>query len=281
MMHPFTTLLTCLVLTFFTPLSAATKVEVFLLADILTILEYQYLSYPQENIDLIGQSRKGVNGVTDTLPDGRYIWDLTAHEQYLIYGDAMESETERYWRLQEAKAAGLDEFVLTWKERLYLLGHRASLALPSSKILSGATAADDIATHGDEAAQQLIRLKHAAPQTGESFGFLIENGKIALAGRAVTHGRFDFIITKNGRLSIGYGHHTLSEGAQEVLAAGQIKIYNGQVTSINNWSGHYQPAVEIAKDFPNLLQQVGLNVSGARLQLYNQEGVLIQTIRLP
>ncbi|MCB0560615.1 MAG: hypothetical protein H6573_13670 [Lewinellaceae bacterium] len=161
------------------------------------------------------------------------------------------------------------------------MGQKFSVALPSSKLMSGAAVADDLVRSGEKAGQHLIRLKDATPQLGETLGFSIRESKILLSGRAVTHGRFDFVISKNGQLSLGAGRHTLSGGAKEVLAAGQLKIYNGQITRINNWSGHYQPSIEESKLFPDLLRKLGVNVSGAKLQLYNREGQLIETISLP
>lgn len=213
----------------------------------------------------------------DTLPDGRYLWEMDSYEKALFYGDPMETETERQWRLREARQMGLDDLSLTASERLYLLGHKFSLALPSSRLMSGAAVADGLSRQG----KHLIRLKDATPQLGEVLGFTIRESKIFLAGRAVSHGRFDFIISRNGQLSLGAGHHTLSGGAREVMAAGQLKLYNGQITRISNWSGHYQPTIEEAMLFPDLLRNLGLNISGAKLQLFNQEGQLIETIRLP
>lgn len=193
----------------------------------------------------------------------------------------METEMERQWRVEQADEMGLTNMSLTASERLYLLGQKFSVALPSSRLLSGAAVADDLVRSGNKAGQHLIRLKDAAPQLGETLGFTIRESKILLSGRAVSHGRFDFVISKNGHLSLGVGHHTLSGGAKEVLAAGQLKIYNGQITRISNWSGHYQPTIEQSKLFPKLLRNLGLDVSGAKLQLYNQEGTLVKTIKLP
>lgn len=127
----------------------------------------------------------------------------------------MEPEIERRWRLRQAEEMGLTNLSLTAAERLYLLGHKFSFALPSSKLMSGAAVADDLARQGKEAGQHVIRLKDATPQMGEVLGFTIRESKILLSGRAVSHGRFDFIISKNGQISLGVGHHTLSGGAKE------------------------------------------------------------------
>ena len=38
-----------------------------------------------------------------------------------------------------------------------------------------------------------------------------------------------------------YGHIDLANGG-DVLAAGEVRIVNGEVVSINNASGHYRPS---------------------------------------
>lgn len=154
---------------------------------------------------------------TDTLPDGRYLWEMTSYEKALYYGDPMETATERQWRLRQVKEMGLSDISLTVSEQLYLMGHKLSLALPSSKLMSGSAVADDLVRQGKEAGQHLIRLKDATPQIGEVLGYTIKESKILLSGRAVSHGKFDFVISKNGQLCLGAGHHTLSGGAKSVF----------------------------------------------------------------
>jgi hypothetical protein len=56
-------------------------------------------------------------------------------------------------------------------------------------------------------------------------------------------GRYNYVVSTNGRLVLGnrrYGHIDLANGG-DVLAAGEVRVVNGQVVSINNASGHYQP----------------------------------------
>ena len=100
----------------------------------------------------------------DTLPDGRYLWEMTSYEKAIFYGDPMETEMERQWRVEQADEMGLTNMSLTASERLYLLGQKFSVALPSSRLLSGAAVADDLVRSGNKAGQHLIRLKDAAPQ---------------------------------------------------------------------------------------------------------------------
>ncbi|MGQ0632687.1 MAG: hypothetical protein ACT4P1_16850, partial [Sporichthyaceae bacterium] len=57
-------------------------------------------------------------------------------------------------------------------------------------------------------------------------------------------GRYNYVVAENGGLLLGnrrYGHIDLSGGAN-VRAAGEVRIVNGEVRSINNASGHYRPS---------------------------------------
>lgn len=57
-------------------------------------------------------------------------------------------------------------------------------------------------------------------------------------------GRFNYVVGADGLLVIAnrrYGHIDLADGG-DVLAAGEIHVVYGEVRSINNGSGHYQPS---------------------------------------
>ena len=128
-----------------------------------------------------------------------------------------------------------------------------------------------------------ITLKDVTPQSGPNFvnhSIKIEKGLISIEGRAVTNGTFDFVITNEGTLKLGTGHYNLSNGAQTVKAAGQIKVYKGKITTINNSSGHYKPSISEAESFGSSLKDKGLDVSGAKVKLYNGEGVLQKTVKI-
>nr|WP_314499221.1 RHS repeat-associated core domain-containing protein [uncultured Chryseobacterium sp.] len=117
----------------------------------------------------------------------------------------------------------------------------------------------------------LINVKNTAPQVGEAFeslGATIEGGNISLGGRAVTNGRFDFVVTANGKLKIGSGHYYLSESASEVQAAGQLRIFKGQLMEINNASGHYQPTAIEAQRFSSILSKMGINIGKTKIKIY-------------
>ncbi|WP_148043570.1 hypothetical protein [Chryseobacterium sp. G0240] len=130
------------------------------------------------------------------------------------------------------------------------------------------------AVNAVEEASNLISVKNTAPQVGEAFqnlGATIADGNISLSGRAVTNGRFDFVVTASGELKVGTGHFNLSGGANEVQAAGQLRLFKGQVMEINNASGHYQPSAAEAQQFPTILSNMGVNVSRAKLRTFSVE----------
>lgn len=139
----------------------------------------------------------------------------------------------------------------------------------------GTSAAEESLILAEESAAaesaSLISAKSSAPQIGESFGSLgstVSEGKISIGGRSVTNGRFDFVVTANGELKVGSGHYSLSGEAQGVQAAGQIKLFKGELMEINNASGHYQPSVFEAQKFPSIFENLGVNVSKAKLKTY-------------
>ena len=76
---------------------------------------------------------------------------------------------------------------------------------------------------------------------------------------------------------IGQGHYNLSGEALSVKAAGQMRIVKGQVLDINNSSGHYQPTVSEASGFRDILKSLGVDVSKAKLNIYNKEGTKVET----
>ena len=105
-----------------------------------------------------------------------------------------------------------------------------------------------------------------------AFNASIQNGKVSISGRTISTGTFDFVITNDGKLIVGTGHHYMSGGAETVKAAGQMKLINGDVRSITNSSGHYLPTVEQGAEAFKLLNEMGVNTSKTKLILLNQDG---------
>lgn len=95
-----------------------------------------------------------------------------------------------------------------------------TFVMPSARVQTGTSAITKVSNSSDDVGQGLIKLKDTTPQIGKSPGFLVQEGKIILSGRAISHGKYDFVILKNGEFNLGAGHSYLSRGAQEVLAIG-------------------------------------------------------------
>lgn len=79
------------------------------------------------------------------------------------------------------------------------------------------------------------------------------------------HG-IDFVIGMDGALRIGNRHSHLAQlggDATQALAAGTLRIKNGEIAHITKYSGHFNPTVAETLYFPQLFKQAGFDVSGA------------------
>ena len=86
------------------------------------------------------------------------------------------------------------------------------------------------------------------------------------------NGVYDFIINKEGQLIIGDGHYHMSGQANSVIAAGQIDVSEGVLKGISNQSGHYQPSEEMLSKFLSYFEDLGVDVSKARVTTDNLGG---------
>jgi hypothetical protein len=120
----------------------------------------------------------------------------------------------------------------------------------------------------------LITAKSTTPQaTAGAKKYTLSNGNVHLTDKGTpAYGRFDFVITTEGKLLLGEGHWKMSNGAMKVQAAGRL-FFNkdGSLKIIENHSGHYQPSVTEAKNFPQLLRSAGLSTKGSTLKTYKWE----------
>lgn len=71
----------------------------------------------------------------------------------------------------------------------------------------------------------------------------------------------------DNNLHIGRGHSYLA-GGQNVQAAGTMKVNSqGYIRNITNESGHYQPTVSSALNYPQILKYSGLNVDNTWIRV--------------
>lgn len=107
----------------------------------------------------------------------------------------------------------------------------------------------------------------------------VKGGKVQFVGSNITSGRFDFVILNDGRVFIGSGHVNLSQDATSVLVAGGIKLLNGVVREFTNSTGHYMPSIKEANEGIQIMNNMGVDFSNARITLYHLNGEVYETYR--
>jgi RHS repeat-associated protein len=82
-------------------------------------------------------------------------------------------------------------------------------------------------------------------------------------------GAFNYVVTADGKLIIGRidqspgGGHIDLAGGNPVIAAGEVKIVNGQIRYVDNSSGHYEPVGASAQNAAiDAFNKAGLNATG-------------------
>ena len=120
-------------------------------------------------------------------------------------------------------------------------------------------------SHAEDKSLQTISNKFPDDsQAGKNFKSSVENGKINIENGIHN---VDFVIDMDGNLRIGRGHSYLS-GGQNVQAAGTIKVNSsGYIRNITNESGHFQPTVPEALNYPQIFKDIGLNVDNAWIRI--------------
>ncbi|RKR91895.1 hypothetical protein BDK92_6323 [Micromonospora pisi] len=80
-------------------------------------------------------------------------------------------------------------------------------------------------------------------------------------------GTLGYVVTRDGNLVVGrltstQGHIDLAQG-EPVRAAGEFKVYGGEVRGVNNKSGHYRPEGESAQSATEAgFADIGIDISG-------------------
>ena len=101
-------------------------------------------------------------------------------------------------------------------------------------------------------------------QAGKNFNYTIKDGKIYIENGIQ---EVDFVIDMNGNLSIGRGHSYLAKG-QNVQAAGTMKVNSqGYIRNITNESGHFQPTVTEALNYPQIFKNSGLTIDNTWIKV--------------
>jgi hypothetical protein len=138
------------------------------------------------------------------------------------------------------------------------------------------------------------RIKNKFPRTplpkdGFILDFIIDSkGLLKNTNGNILTRDLNFVITKSGKLKLGIRHHLLGN-AEDVLAAGSMKIKRGKITLIDNLSGHYKPTLEEALRFLDIIKEMNIPLNRANLKIfeiitnskgYDIEKNLIKTIQI-
>lgn len=90
-------------------------------------------------------------------------------------------------------------------------------------------------------------------------------------------GRANYAMSRKGEVYIAPARlyllfHSSILAGQDVTAAGELEIKDGQVTLINNRSGHYKPTPDMFHRFLRLLKSSGHDLSATRAVVYTTDG---------
>jgi hypothetical protein len=112
----------------------------------------------------------------------------------------------------------------------------------------------------------LLRNTLPPSTNGALYGNFID-GQFVPTSNAPIGGTWDFVVMPSGEIKVGSKHSWLSDGGQDVIAAGEIRINNGIVEEITNASGHYVPTLGQGMNYLRIFKNQGVDVSNAHLYL--------------
>ena len=183
-------------------------------------------------------------GALDTLPDGRNIWELDNREMQLF----SEASTR-------SQVTGCNcDIQLSIPERLYMFGKMLTFAMPSARILKGATVIDDIARVGDDAGR-LTRLSTKAIVEEEVVETVVE-GAAKGSTKTLTQQADDLVRLNGGKNSV-----TLRTSTKQIRYDLAGKAHNGvptpykQIYNMNFYQGQVRSITRASKDATPMTQQ--------------------------
>ena len=84
-----------------------------------------------------------------------------------------------------------------------------------------------------------------------------------------------YVLDKEGDIYLTYDwdqagfHHTSFNGGAPVVAAGEMTVLHGRVTSISNRSGHYRPPLQSLWAVTDRLAALGVSLEGVAIVDHN------------
>jgi RHS repeat-associated protein len=113
-----------------------------------------------------------------------------------------------------------------------------------------------------EAAEALKTWQNLAPNDP-----LFPSRTVPLDRLRSINGRFQYVVREDGSLVVGRGGHIDLSRGDDVLAAGEVRVVNGEVRMLNNASGHYKPDASIEGIARSAFErQAGLKIRGEAWQ---------------
>ena len=88
-----------------------------------------------------------------------------------------------------------------------------------------------------------------------------------------------FVVDLNGNMYIhepldGFFHHSSFVKGMPVLAAGEIKFFDGRIVSLNNKSGHYKPDQE-SLDLPlSFFHEAGVRIEPEAIERFSPDQII-------
>lgn len=106
------------------------------------------------------------------------------------------------------------------------------------------------------------------PKDGYEIEYLINrDGLFVYKNKGLLKTEENFVLTSDGKLKIGFRHHFLAN-AEDVVAAGSLRINKGKIVGISNLSGHYRPTVEEAMRYKEIFMNLNHPIKRAFLDVF-------------
>lgn len=214
--------------------------------------------------------------------------------------DALNARLTHLMNLRAARKAENPEYLPILQSAGYDLRHQAQIVAPipahrhaSDPTIRQRIADGDLLDVGQEdklydrhGTTYLTSQQRAEYRVDIFKGHFFKAGKLYDTSSEIAHGKPEYVaftLNANGELSafrhLGVmrdprngrflAHSSMNEGSP-VLAAGEMKIKNGKLISLNTFSGHYRPSLFSVARFLEYLGDRGVDISKTKVYLQNK-----------
>jgi hypothetical protein len=74
--------------------------------------------------------------------------------------------------------------------------------------------------------------------------------------------KLNYVVLEDGSVVVGKSGHSALANGQSVQAAGEVRLVNGEIRTIDNASGHYQPTATVGPIAERAFESIGMNAAG-------------------